>query len=208
MLHDLGRMIFLASTVVVLFVDVVLGKESLFYWNIIAYGAFFALSAWFIRSRLLIVLHLLYGAVISTALVYHFSFFPFLDGRISQAGNLYGWDQLAAAIETEKLETGAAFVAADNWQHASQLAFAINDPEVPAITAGADAFDQWAKPDRDVGKDAVLLVGRERNLDYLRTQFDSVEHLRHVEVTAWGTKVFSYELYLGRDYHPDAGRPF
>ncbi len=198
-LHDLGRAVFVASTLLVFLVEIALGKFALYYWNMLAYCSFLGLAVWFIRSRPIVVLHLTYAAILTTFLVVHFSFHPILPRPLT--ANLYGWEQLVAAMEEARLESDAEFLAADSWQHASKLGFTLADPRVVAITPTADAYDQWFRPADYEGRDGIILAG-EGALPYLQTRFESVTLLKTVEVSSRGVPVFSHIIYLGRGFHP------
>lgn len=148
---------------------------------------------------MLLVLHFTYAAILSTFLVIQFSFHPILPRPL--AANLYGWEQLVAAMNEAKAANNAAFIASDLWQHASKLAFTLDDPTVVAITPAADAYDQWFRPADYEGDDAIILADEDL-LPYLRTRFESVAFLRTVEVTSWHVPVFSHTIYLGRTSIP------
>ena len=204
MLHELSRWVFIVSSLGLLTLEVVFARDVIAYWNVLAYAAFFGLSAWFIRSRVLQLLQIGYGAVLSTLLVYHFTVFPFLDGRIGvRAGDFYGWDRIAAATAAAQASTGAAFVAADNWESGSELAFAMRSPEVVSLSPRIDAYSQWQDEQSLAGQTAVVLEARD-SLAALQTRFDSLELIRSIEAMSWGRPVRSYRLYLGRGFRPVA----
>lgn len=205
MLHSVARWVFIASTLV--FVVMSFTRNVLFYWNIVAYAAFFAVAAWFIRWRLLQLLQFAYGAVIGTALMVHFSFFPVLPMLgiwQPQSYGLFGWDHVAEEVLAAKTAHGAGFVAAPLWGTATRLAFALRDPDVAAITETVDAFDFWFDEGAHAGMDAIVLAepNNSGQLDWLARHFASLEPLGTIETERFGERMFTYELYFARNFQP------
>ncbi len=202
LLHDLSRWVFIFGTVAVLALEVVLNRDVIAYWNVPAYAAFFGLAAWFMRSRVLQLLQILYGGVLSTLLVYHFSVYPILDGRTGiRAGGFYDWPAVAGAVIAARESTGADFIAADNWESGSLLAFALRSPDVVSLSPRIDAFSQWQDEQEISGKSAIVLESRD-SLAALGTRFESLHLLQTVEATVEGQTVHTYRLYLGRGFRP------
>lgn len=202
LLHDLSRWVFIATTLTILSLEIVLNRDVIAYWNVPAYAAFFGLAAWFMRSRVLQVLQIVYGGALSTLLVYHFTIFPILDGRTGiRAGDFYDWPRIAAAVAEAKGATGAAFVAADNWESGSLLAFALHAPDVVSLTPRIDAFSQWQDEQRLAGQSALVLESRD-SLAALKARFDSLELVQSIDAMAQGRPVHSYRLYFGRGFRP------
>jgi len=202
LLHDLSRWVFIGATIAVLGLEVVLNRDVIAYWNVPAYAAFFGLSAWFMRSRVLQVLQIVYGGLLSTLLVYHFTVFPILDGRTGiRAGDFYDWPTIAAAVADARQSIGADFIAADNWESGSMLAFAMRAPDIVSLSPRIDAYSQWQDEQSLAGKTALVLESRD-SLSALQARFDSLELIRSVDGTSWGQPVHTYRLYLGRGFHP------
>lgn len=206
LLHSFSRGAFVATTLAVFILATTLSRDVLPYWNVPAYAAFFAMAAWFMRSRVLLLAHFATGTVLSGLLVYHFSFFPVLDERTSlDSGNLYGWDQVSAEVLRAQAETGAEFLASNRWEEASQLGFALRRTDIAALTEDVDAFDQWFEPASRDGQDAIVLVRGDAlgDLAYVSTLFERVEPYRELTVTVADKPVFTHRLYLAQDFRAE-----
>lgn len=203
-LHGLAKCVLLTSTLA--FLALSANRYILFYWNIVGYAGAFAVVGWFLRSRLLLALQLLYGGVVNTALIVQFTTFPVLQligiGE-PESSALFGWSEVAAAVQQAESANGASFAAAPSWQTASKLAFALKRPDLPALTETTDAFDFWFSGEEFFGKDAIILAepGDEGHMTYIGTLFDSVQPAGSVVIERFGQKIFRYQLYLARKFH-------
>jgi 4-amino-4-deoxy-L-arabinose transferase-like glycosyltransferase len=209
-LHSVGKWTFIVSTLMV--VALVFVRDVLFYWNIVAYAAFFGLAGWFLRSRVLQIFQFAYGILLGTALLVQFSVVPFLAMLgVSQpdAKGMYGWREIAKRVEVVMQEQDAEFPAAGLWELASRLGFALQRPDVMAITAKTDGFDFWTDVADYVGKDAIVVVedGDDPYLSYVAGHFDSFEQVDAVAISSFGRPVASYRIYLGRNYQVAAPAP-
>ena len=207
LLHSIGRWTFLASSA--FFVVLSLGSNTLFYWNIVAYTAFFAVAAWFIRWRILQVVQFAYGAVVGTALLVQFSIYPILPMiGISEPSSdgLFGWSEVAGEVREAQASSGADFVAAPSWGVATRLAFALRDPDVAAITPATDAFDFWFDEAARGGMNAIVLAepSDDERLQWLGGRFDSIELLGTVTPERFGTPMVTYRIFLARGFRPSA----
>lgn len=208
-LHSLGKWTFIVSTLTVLVLAA--GHYVLFYWNIVAYTAFFGLAGWFIRSRLLQAIQIGYGLVLSTILMTQFAVFPVLQlAGIAQpqTSHIFGWRQVAEAVRSAEAAYGAEFAAAPSWFTAARLGFGMERADVPALTASTDAYDFWFDPGAYAGKDAIIVADQldlER-IPELGLAFDTLEAIGTVDTERFGQKMATYTLYLGRNFH-DAQKP-
>jgi 4-amino-4-deoxy-L-arabinose transferase-like glycosyltransferase len=206
-LHATSKWIFIASSVFTL--GLALTRPVLFYWNDIAYAAFFGVAAIFLRSRLLQALQLAYGLLLGTILLVHFSIYPVLHAvgiASPQVTGMYGWPEIAERVSVAQERYDAAFAAGPSWGTASRLSFALGGVDVPAINPDTDALDFWTDPERHRGADAIVLVqprDDQGKLAYLRSQFGSFEAIDAFTIERFGLPLEPYSLYLGRDYRPD-----
>lgn len=201
--HSVTKWTFLVSTLLI--VLLVFIRDALFYWNLPAYAAFFALAAWFLRSRVLQVLQFVYGALISTVLLIHFSIVPILPyAGISQpdSNGFFGWPEIAAQVETMMAENEAEFPAAASWGIASRLGFAMRRPDVLPISLNRNAFDFWTRPEDYLGQDAIVVTEVEEDnlLSNVARYFESFETLETYEVARFGRPLKAYRISLGRNY--------
>ncbi len=210
MLHSTARWVFLVSSAAFFLLSFT--RNVLFYWNIVAYTAFFVIAAGFIRLRLLQLLQFAYGAVIGTALLVHFSIYPVLPLiGISQpqSEGLFGWDQIAAEVDAAKAEHGAEFVAAPTWGLATRAAFALHDPDVAAITPTVDAFDFWWDQAAHAGTDAIVLAEPNDGglIAWMGRYFDSIEPVGSITPERFGRLMQTYDLFLARNFQPQDSTP-
>ncbi|HHY49248.1 MAG TPA: phospholipid carrier-dependent glycosyltransferase [Alphaproteobacteria bacterium] len=207
MLLSTAKWVFIASSLGI--VALAFFRDALFYWNIIAYAAFFGVAAWSFRTRLEQALQLGWGLVVTTALMVQFSIMPFIQSIGLPQPNtdgLFGWEEIAAEVRAAEAETGADFAAAADWQQASRLAFALQDKDVGALSAELDGFDFWFDEEGHRGADAVILMqAHDPRLAYVRSRFERLDKLREFSIERFGRTLFSYELYAGRGYIPEPG---
>lgn len=197
---SLGRSVFVISS---LFMSVLaLFMYVHFYWNIVAYVVFFALAAYLVRSRAVAVAQLAYGAIMGAILIGHFSIFPFLPLiglNESQAFRMYGYADMGVAAREAVARYDTDFVAAPDYIPASQIGWALGDPNVVSLTERQDAFDFWTDYSALEGEDA-LIFNDWFGMDYLTRHFDSVEQVAEVPVIRFGRVINTYRLFVGRGF--------
>lgn len=205
-LHSATRWAFVASSLT--FLGFALVRSVLFYWNVVAFAVFFAVSPMFFRSRALQVAQIVYGAILSTMLLAQFAVFPYLQklGLAEPVANVYyGWDQIADAVRAAEAEHGADGAAAGSWGQAARLGFALADANVPAITETTDAYDFWVDQQAMSGQDFIVLTEAEDvpKMGFLSARFATWEKLEDIETTRFGEPMAHFTLYLGRGYIPE-----
>lgn len=148
---------------------------ALYYWNILAYPLLFPLMAG-------VFLHdprsgtttptkrfgfgtlrtgLALGWVAAAALVFHYTVIPIPPLVGGTADNdsaaLYGWQDIAAAVQQQAEGLETPLLLTTDYRSASALAYALNRPDVWAISGRLDQFDFWYDAATMTGRDAVLL---------------------------------------------------
>lgn len=175
------------------------------WWNIAAFVLVFPFAGRII-GPITLSLHVLWGAVLSSVLVVTLAIAPVTlimgGGTLMEAETEYGWPEVAAAVRAERTTQGAAFVAANRYQAASKLAFALDDPDVASLSPRRDGFDDWWYPSRYEGQDAIVVVDGRDEFTWWQTQFASAEKLRDVNVEMYGKLIYTYEIWLGRGFRP------
>jgi 4-amino-4-deoxy-L-arabinose transferase-like glycosyltransferase len=175
------------------------------WWNIAAFVLVIPFSGKYIGPWLL-TLHVAWGLFINTVLVVSLVVVPVtvLIGRApfmeTEAG--YGWDQITAAVQEARSTHGADFIATNRYQSASQLAYALGDPDVTEISPRRDAFDDWFDAEAHSGQSAIIMLDGREDLEFWRTHFASVEKLVELPVSRFGYAMRTYELYVGTGYIP------
>jgi len=155
-----------------------LTSVAIYYWNILAYPLLFPLLTeqfWHprpsqlagadgtfpcIRRRQLAIAQGL-GLFAATALVFHYTVVPFtaLTGSDvdPDSAALYGWEQVATAVADQAATLTDQLLLTTDYRSASALAYALDNPEVMAISGRIDQFDFWYDNDGMEGRDALLL---------------------------------------------------
>lgn len=177
----------------------------LWWWNIAAYVLFMPFLGRTI-DRLTLVLHVLWGGAITTALFLSFSIMPItmLVGgpALMESETAYDFARVAAAARAAEAAHGAGFLAANRYQTASRLGFELDDGSVDELSNRRTAFDDWSDREARRGQDAIVIVDERETPDDWRTQFTSIESVGAVTTERFGYQMVTYELYLGRDYQP------
>jgi hypothetical protein len=176
----------------------------LWWWNIAAYVLVLPFAGRYM-GRVLLGLHVIWGLCVGTFLSVNYAIMPLsLNGAmIQQTETLYGWEAIASAVREAEARYRPAFVAATSYQAASQLAFALDDPDVTAISSRTDAYDFWFDPAAHEGESALLLVDPAGDVETYRAAFASLEQVGSVATSYDGRVLKTYPLYLGEGYGLD-----
>lgn len=203
---DFGRVaktlaisLFLLSTLTFLYVSNF--AYVLWWWNIMAFVLVLPLAGANI-GRIALGLHIAWGLLINTFITVSLAVVPIGSALRSETHLNYGQDELAAMVREAQAEHGTTLLVSNRYQSASQLAFALDDPGVTAISLTRDAFDDWFKPAEHVGEDAIVLVVRWDDTEHWKRYFSSVDLLREVTIQRFGTQLATYELWLATDFAP------
>lgn len=146
-------------------------------------------------------LHVAWGVLINTFFMISFTIMPL--GLLRAETDLsYGQGELAAMVRNAQLEHGAQLIVANRFQTASQLAFALDDPNVTAIAPSRDAFDDWFDPTAHLGEDAIVLVVRWDDTEYWKRHFTSIQLLEEHTVQRFDRTLATYELWLAKGFTP------
>lgn len=200
-------------------------STALYYWNITAYLLLFPLLPKYLSSHRptlaetasvpftsrLFFSSQIYGLIFATLLVCHYSFVP-ISALFGPEGDpdsrmLFGWQQVAAAVETEAATLGnQPFLATSDYRSASALAYQLQNPAVMAISDRLDQFDIWYPSDRlFIGRNAILLWDDWHPLKpEILQQFEATSKPNTVTVTRFGVLIKKY--YLARGYNFQGGR--
>jgi hypothetical protein len=104
------------------------------------------------------------------------------------------------------VEHDADFVGVQRFQTASQLAFAMDDPQIAAITPRRSGFDDWFDAEAHRGQSAIVLTDGRDNPAFWQTQFTGVTKLRTLRIVHAGQPVNTYELFFATEYRPDGAK--
>jgi hypothetical protein len=184
-------------------------STALFYWNILAYPLLFPLlSDQFYRpqgqklvrvGQMAIAQGL--GLFTATALVIYYTVMPlgaFFGAVDPDGAALFGWPQIAQAMETQAATLNDPLLLTTDYRSASALAYSLNNPNVLAISGRLDQFDFWYDAPALDGRDAVLLGETWHPICPLHlAMFDRVEPGETVEVRRFGRVLQTYEIVRG-----------
>lgn len=195
---------------------IALFSTALYYWNIMAYPLLLPLLpavllgksasgaiAPPLRQRQLFWLGQGYGLLFAALIVFHYSVLP-LSALISRdaAGvdpdtrMLFGWSQVAAAVQTQRSQHNVdTFLATTDYRSASALAYALNEPNVFALSDRRDQFDLWLAQTDLSGQNALLLWDDWHPLTAeLRSHFATLTPPQTLTITRLGILIKHYYL--------------
>lgn len=172
------------------------------WWNNVAYAMILPFTGRYTRPVLLCI-HIAYGVVINTFVSITYSIVPVLMLFGAAPGmeteSMYGWPKIAERVLELKAEHGAQFVAMNYAQNASELAYALDDPDVLAITPQRNTFDEWTDPAKYLGKSAIFVEQVPAGAEW-RASFGTVRELEQVPAEVWGYTLRTYVVYLAEDF--------
>ena len=124
--------------------------------------------------------------------------------RLDRSYLLQGWSSLAAQVEADRAALGPrAFVGCRTYQNAAELAFYLPGQPRPVILQKGVINHQyrfWNRPQDDLGRDAVLVVGQDWEVDEMRQMFKNVKELPPCETGRHGVVLRRTRLFVGRDF--------
>ena len=199
------RLVFWTSTLA--FLAASFFTNILIHWNAIAYLVVLPFLVPLLRSRILVRLQLVYGALALCAAAFNFVALPITAtvgiGIADQASAWsYGFDEIATEIATIRQTEHIDFVAASDYALASPLAFAMHDLSVTSLSPRTEEFDYWFDPAAHRGQTALIVADRWRPLDNVQAHFADVTELTQVHVYRFGKAIGHYRIYIARDYRP------
>ena len=145
----------------------------------------------------------LYGLLIATILVIHYSLLP-LSALFSQEGDLdtrmlFGWRQVATVVKAQSSELGdAPLLFTTDYRSASALAYQLNILTVMALSSRIDQFDFWYDHNQFQGKKALILGDDWHPIcPELLSQFEQTSPLATISITRFGVLIKNYYVWLG-----------
>jgi 4-amino-4-deoxy-L-arabinose transferase-like glycosyltransferase len=197
---SLSTTIFLTSSLAWAFIA--LYVEVYFHWDIVAYAALAPITLMLLGRRIPYWLHVAWGLMIITPgmLSYIVTPMSLFGMRDASAGAAFGWTTLGTEVQKQEQAHPDAFLAATRYTYASQLGFVLHDPNIAAFNALPSQIDFWWHPTDHQGQDAIILADHAFPIDNAKGKFASLEKLEDVPVTAQGQTVWTFELWLGKDF--------
>jgi 4-amino-4-deoxy-L-arabinose transferase-like glycosyltransferase len=194
---------FWPSTLVCLYI--VSFHAVLWWWNIVAFVLIFPFLGRYMTGWLL-GLHIAWGAAINTFLTVNFAVVPVLvalgQPTSMEVERAYGWPEVVATLKDAQRATGAALLAANGFELASQAGFHLNDPDVLSLRTTQESFDDWTDYEALRGQAAIVLSNPEFDQQW-REHFETIELVRRVEARHWaGYLMDEYEVYHATGFRP------
>lgn len=168
------------------------------WWNLLAYVLLLPFAAKYMGQRILFYGHVILGTALHIFLLISSSVVPLLmvwgmaDPVRSQ---LYGWDQLQAPIAQARETYRPNFIATMSSEVAGVVGFAIDDPDVTALTPILNQFDYWFDPKAHDGQSAIVVIKDNSGLDFVTTQFATMTEIGVIPVERFGVKLGTFRLY-------------
>lgn len=177
-----------------------------FYWNIEAYLMLLPVALYYFPSIRLVRAHLVYGATFSMLFTFNYTVLPLaaIAGQEDfESARVFGWTEIGNRTAAAKLRYDAKFIAASDWQTASQLGFALRDPAVECFQYDRSQFTFWLNNELRNGQDAIILVDEPQleNLDMvIRPKFRGLELVDTIQVIRFGKLLTTYRIFRGISY--------
>jgi len=202
---DLGKWIFWTSSL--FFVAISLFDEVWWWWNLLAYVLLLPFAAKYMGQRILFYCHVVFGVVLQLFLLISSTVVPlslFVGVPDVTRSPLFGWDQLEAPVAALSAQYHPDFIASANSEVASVVSFALNNPDVTALS-GENEFRVLFDADAHRGQTALIVLRDDFRKDVIDADFDSVTPLTQIPVTRFGQNLGTYQIYLAKGFHPTPG---
>jgi 4-amino-4-deoxy-L-arabinose transferase-like glycosyltransferase len=200
----LARSIFAVSSVT--FIVISFSSDVLFHWNIVAYLGFAPFIALYLKPRWLLAGQVVYGSIFGLIALTNYAVVPVsaIAGTPDETSSWsYGWPETAEAVEAVAAEHKDAFIAGTNYALASNLAFALKDPDVTSIEYGLDEYDYIVDAQKLAGRNAIIVDDFWRGLQpYMREYFADVELVKTIPIVRYGHTLNTHHVYLARGFKP------
>jgi 4-amino-4-deoxy-L-arabinose transferase-like glycosyltransferase len=173
-----------------------------FHWNIVAYAALAPVAYRLIGGRIAFSLHVAFGIVIITVSMLNYTVAPMklLGFGDTGAAAAHGWPELAARVEAQQTAHPGSFLGASRYTYAAQLGFVLHDTDVAAFNPLRSQNDYWWDAPAHAGQDAIIIADGRFGIADAAQRFGSMEKLEDLPVIRNGQPIWSFEIWLGRDF--------
>jgi 4-amino-4-deoxy-L-arabinose transferase-like glycosyltransferase len=177
----------------------------LWWWSAVVLALVLPFSGRYV-GPLALGLHVVWGAIVSTFLTVTFAIVPLsqlANGLGSMETNhMYGWEAVTSRVLAARRAHEAELIVVNRSSSASQLAFALDDPDVVALWPHRNTFDYWFDAEAHRGDDAIVLVVPPENMEEWKQQFASVRLLETIPLSRFSIPLATYELWLAEGFRP------
>ncbi|HEV7275769.1 MAG TPA: glycosyltransferase family 39 protein [Devosiaceae bacterium] len=183
------------------------------WWNLVAYILVMPFAAKHMGQRVLFYGHVVFGALVTLYMIISTVVLPLSlfhgESPDPRQTRLYGWEELRDGLEAARDRYQPDFIASDGPDLASVAGFALDDPQVTALTDRVTQFYYWFDRQAHVGQDALIVLLKGEGSNFVRSQFESLTPIGEVEIVRFGYFVNGFEFYYGENYQPTSpGRDF
>jgi len=188
------------------FIFVSLFDWVFWWWNLAAYVIVMGFAARYMGRGWLFYGHVVFGALVQLYLIISVTVFPlsFLQGWADpRQTSTYGWEELRAVVSTARDEYKPDFIAGNGPDLSSNVAFAIDDKDVVALTDRKTQFTYWFNREDLRGKNGLIVTFKDRPDAWLAEQFKTMTLVGTTDVTRFGTMIQGYDVYYAEDYEPE-----
>jgi 4-amino-4-deoxy-L-arabinose transferase-like glycosyltransferase len=188
------------------FIFVSLFDWVFWWWNLAAYVIVLGFAARYMGRGWLFYGHVVFGALVQLYLIISVTIFPlsFLQGwRDPRQVSTYGWEELRDLLTTTRDQYKPEFIASNGPDLSSVAAFALDDPNVVALTDRKTQFYYWFKREDLRGKNGLVVTFKDWPDGWIESQFKKMTLVGTTEVTRFGTYIQGYDVYYAEDYEPE-----
>jgi 4-amino-4-deoxy-L-arabinose transferase-like glycosyltransferase len=202
--RGLGIWLFWISSL--LFLAVSLFDRVWWWWNLLAYVLLLPLVAKYMGRGVLFWGHVGLGAVLQVFLLVSSSLVPLsmlvgIDDATRK--QLFGWEQLIEPVEAAERTYNPDFIATMTSETGGILAFALDDPEVTALTPARNQFDYWFNGEAHRGDNALIVLRDGYDLAYVASRFDTVSAVSEIPIQRFGLLLGTYSVYWATGFKPE-----
>ena len=193
---------FWLSTAVFFFIS--LSNTSWWWWNIVAYVVALPFLAKHLRGWAFWA-HAVYGMVFGLFLLISSTVFPLLvafGGQDNFRASLYGWEQIEAPVDAAVAQYHPDFIASDGPEFGAIVAFALDDPDLRALTFRPNQLNYWWNREEFRGKSAIVVLDQTRAAGDIQSQFATITPIGEVPVVRFGHELNRFKLYYAEGYAP------
>jgi 4-amino-4-deoxy-L-arabinose transferase-like glycosyltransferase len=184
------------------------------WWNLVAYILVMPFAAKHMGQRFLFYGHVIFGALVTIYMIVSTAVLPLSlfhgDHPDWRQTRLYGWEELRDGLQAARDQYQPDFIASFGPDLASVAGFALDEPQVTALTDRVTQFYYWFDRQAHVGQDALIVLFKNEGTDgFMRKQFETFTPVGEIEVTRFGHWLNGFELYYAENYQPTSpGRDF
>ncbi|MDP1730441.1 MAG: glycosyltransferase family 39 protein [Devosia sp.] len=177
------------------------------WWNLVGYVLVMPFAAKHMGQRFLFYGHVVFGALVTLFLLISYAFLPLsiLMGTPDwRQTRLYGWEELRDQLLIVRENYQPDFIASETPEVASVAGFALDDPNVMALTERITQFHYWWDKNAHVGQDAVVVLERADNPGFMASQFETFTPVGTIDITRFGYWINGFDFYYAENYQPTA----